>query len=143
MKNMIQLTQKYLNQIAYEVMGCAIEVNKHAGPGLLESVYESCMMYELQRHGLRAQSQVRVPVFYRGIDLGSHLFIDILVEDGIVLELKAVESLQPIHEAQLLTYLKLTDNYKGILINFNTTKITDKASAKHFVTEKFADLPKE
>ena len=122
-------------------MGCAIEVNKHCGPGLLESVYELCLMYELERHGLQAKSQVRVPVLYKGIDLGGHLFIDVLVEDEIVVELKAVESILPIHEAQIISYLKLTDNYKGMLINFNTTKITD--STKHFVTEKFAELPKE
>ena len=140
---MIPLTQKYLNQIAYEVMGCAIEVNKHCGPGLLESVYELCLMYELERHGLQAQLQVRVPILYKGIDLGGHLFIDILVEDEIVVELKAVEKLLPIHEAQILSYMKLTDNYKGILINFNATQITNKESSKHFVIEKFADLPKE
>ncbi len=140
---MVYLTQKYLNQIAYEVMGCAIEVNKHCGPGLLESVYELCLMYELERHGLQAQSQVRVPILYKGVDLGGHLFIDILVEDEIVVELKAVESLLPIHEAQIISYLKLTDNFKGILINFNTTQVTDKTSTKHFVTEKFAALPKE
>lgn len=140
---MIHLTQKYLNQIAYEVMGCAIEVNKHCGPGLLESVYELCLMYELKKNGLKAESQVRVPILYKNVDLGGHLFIDVLVEDEVVIELKAVEKLLPIHEAQILSYLKLTDNYKGILINFNTTQITSKESTKHFVTEKFADLPTE
>lgn len=138
---MICLSKKYLNQIAYEVMSCAIEVNKHAGPGLLGSVYESCMMYELGRHGLLAESQVRVPVMYKGIDLGGHLFIDILVEDEIVVELKAVELLLPIQEAQIISYLKLTESYKGVLINFNSTNIV--SSTKHFVTERFADLPIE
>ncbi len=135
------ITQKYLNNIAYKVVGCAIEVNKHQGPGLLESVYELCLLYELKKVGLQAASQVRIPVLYKGIDLGGHLVIDILVEDEVVVELKAVESLLPIHEAQIITYLKLTDNYKGVLINFNSTKIID--TTKHFVTEKFADLPKE
>jgi GxxExxY protein len=135
------ITQKYLNDIAYKVVGCAIEVNKHQGPGLLESVYELSLLYELKKAGLKAESQVRVPVFYKGVDLGGHLVIDILVEDEVVVELKTVESILPIHEAQILTYLKLTHNCKGVLINFNSTKIID--TTKHFVTEKFAHLPKE
>lgn len=135
------ITQKYLNDIAYKVVGCAIEVNKHYGPGLLESVYEVCLLHELKVQGFKVESQYRIPIFYKGVDLGGHLIIDLLVEDEVVVELKSVSEILPIHEAQLLTYLKLTENYRGILINFNTTKIVD--TTKHFVTEGFATLPKE
>lgn len=135
------MTQKRINELAYKVVGCAIEVNRHHGPGLLESVYETCLLYELRQQGIQAQSQVRVPILYKGIDLGGHLIIDILVEDEIIVELKAVDVLLKIHEAQLLTYLKLTHNYKGLLINFNSNKIID--TTKHFVTEAFSMLPKE
>lgn len=134
-------TQKYLNELSYKIVGCAIEVNKHYGPGLLESVYEKCLMYELGKAGLKAESQVVVPILYKNTNLGGHLLIDILVEDELVVELKAVDAILPVHEAQLLTYLKLTSNYKGMIINFNSTKVID--STKHFVTESFAQLPKE
>ena len=139
---MVELaTQKQINDLAYKVIGCAIEVNRHHGPGLLESVYENCLLYELKQQEIQAQSQVRVPILYKGIDLGGHLIIDILVEDEIVVELNAVDILLPIHEAQLLTYLKLTHNCKGLLINFNSNKIID--TTKHLVTEAFSRLPKE
>lgn len=107
------ITQKYLNDIAYKIVGCAIEVNKQYGPGLLESVYKVCLLHELKLQGIKAESPYRIPILYKGIDLGGHLIIDLLVEDEVVVELKAVSEILPIHEAQLLNYLKLTENYEG------------------------------
>jgi len=126
-------TQKGINDLAYKIIGCAIEVSKQYGPGLLESVYENCLVYELISKGLKVQRQVKLPVLYKGVELDNFLQLDVLVQDLIIIELKAVEELSPIHEAQLLTYLKLADKPKGLLINFNSTKITD--SVKHFVTD--------
>lgn len=135
------MTQKSLNDLAYRVVGCAIEVHKIMGPGLLESIYQKCMLKELNLNGIAAKQQYRIPLIYKGEDLDSELIIDILVNDCLVVELKSVEKTLPIHKAQLLTYLKLTEKPKGLLINFNTENIT--ASLVPIVTEKFAGLPKE
>lgn len=135
------MTQKSLNDLAYRVVGCAIEVHKIMGPGLLESIYQKCMLKELSLNGIAARQQYRIPLIYKGEDLDSELIIDILVNDCLVIELKSVEKTLPIHKAQLLTYLKLTEKPKGLLINFNTENIT--ASLVPIVTEKFAGLPKE
>lgn len=135
------MTQKSINELAYKVVGCAIEVNKIMGPGLLESIYQKCMLKELSLNGVEARQEYRIPLIYKGEDLGSELIIDILVKDSLVVELKSVEKTLPIHKAQLLTYLKLTERPKGLLINFNTENIT--ASLVSMVTDKFAGLPKE
>ena len=135
------MTQKSLNDLAYKIVGCAIEVHKIMGPGLLESIYQKCMLKELNLNGITAKQEYRIPLIYKGENLDSELIIDILVEDNIVIELKSVEKTLPIHKAQLLTYLKLTEKPKGLLINFNTDNIT--ASLVPIVTEKFACLPKE
>lgn len=135
------MTQKSINELAYKVVGCAIEVHKIMGPGLLESIYQKCMLKELSLNGVEARQEYRIPLIYKGEDLGSELIIDILVKDSLVVELKSVEKTLPIHKAQLLTYLKLTERPKGLLINFNTENIT--ASLVSMVTDKFAGLPKE
>ena len=135
------LTQKYINQISYKVVGCAIEVHKHLGPGLLESVYETCMMEELSSNGLKVLKQIPVPIKYKGKDLGSNLILDLLVEDLIIVELKAVEIMIPVYKAQLLSYLKLTGKPKGLLINFHSENITQ--SLIPLVTEEFSKLPIE
>ncbi len=135
------LTQKYINDIAYRIVGCAIEVHKNLGPGLLESVYETCMIDELKAHGLKVESQIYVPINYKGKDLGNSLKLDLLVEDLIIVELKSVELMIPLYTAQLLTYLKLTGKPKGLLINFNCENITNHVVS--LVTEEFAKLPKE
>lgn len=135
------LTQKYINDIAYKIVGCAIEVHKHLGPGLLESVYEKCMIEELISAGLKVQSQLYVPINYKGKELGNDLKLDLLVEDLIIVEDKAVETMIPLYTAQLLTYLKLTGKPKGLLINFNCENITKQLVP--LVTEEFAKLPKE
>lgn len=134
-------TQKSINDISFKIIGYAIEVHKHIGPGLLESVYESCFIDELKNAGLGLQSQVHVPVHYKGRDLGGNLKLDVLVNDIIIVELKAVEQMLPLYKAQLLSYLKLTDKPKGLLINFNSINIKDQIVS--MVTEKFAQLPKE
>ncbi|MCB9170387.1 MAG: GxxExxY protein [Flavobacteriales bacterium] len=113
------------NEISSLVIKAAIAVHRALGPGLLESVYQVCLLAELKSIGLRVQEQVAVPIVYRGERLANDLRIDLLVEDRIIVEIKAVEELHPIHTAQLLTYLKLTNKKLGLLINFNTTKLID------------------
>ena len=135
------VTQKYVNQISYRIVGCAIEVHKNLGPGLLESVYETCLIDELKSTGLSVSRQVKAPIYYKTKDLGSNLILDLLVENLVIVELKAVEIMIPIYTAQLLTYLKLTGKPKGLLINFNTENITK--SLVPLVTEEFAKLPIE
>jgi GxxExxY protein len=105
--------------LSNRVLGCALEVHKVLGPGLLESAYESALAYELSTAGLMAQRQVDVPVVYKKVKLDCGFRIDLLVEKQLVVELKSVESLLSLHEAQLLTYLKLTGCKVGLLINFN------------------------
>ncbi|MFA4923679.1 MAG: GxxExxY protein, partial [Ignavibacteriaceae bacterium] len=99
------VTQKYINQIAYKIVGCAIEVHKELGPGLLESVYEACLLDELKTQQLKVASQIVVPVIYKGKDLGTFLKLDILVEDLVIVELKAVEQMIPVYKAQLLSHM--------------------------------------
>lgn len=110
-----------LNDLTEKIIGSAIKVHRVLGPGLLESAYEVCLMHELTKAGLRAERQVKVPIVYEGLQLDADYFIDILVEDTVVLELKSVEHMLPIHEAQLITYLKLANKKLGLLINFNLT----------------------
>ncbi len=102
-----------------------IEVHKHLGPGLLESAYEECLSYELFENGLINERQVPVPVVYKEVKLDIGYRIDILVEKEIILELKSIEALAPVHEAQILTQLKFAKRRIGLLMNFNTVKLTD------------------
>ena len=136
------MTQKYLNDLTYNIIGAAIEVHKELGPGLLESIYEKCLTHLLIEKGFRLIQQQKVPLIFRGLYLDCDLRYDLLVEDLIVVEIKAVDGLLPIHDAQLLTYLKLLNKPKGILINFNCTNIF-REGQKTLVTELFASLPKE
>jgi GxxExxY protein len=134
------ITQNDINKIAYKIVGCAIDVHKHLGPGLLESVYEICLVDELTESGLFVQSQVYVPIKYKGKDLGGKLKLDLLVNDLIIVELKAVEIMIPLYKAQLLSYLKLTGKPKGLLINFHSENIVDQMVP--LVTTEFSKLPK-
>jgi len=134
------MTQKYLDGLTYQVIGAAIEVHKELGPGLLESVYEKCLVHLLKEKGLIVTYQQRVPVIFHGLYLECDLRYDIMVENQIIIEVKAVDSLLPIHEAQLLTYLKLTQKPKGLLINFNCVNIF-REGQKTLVTELFSKLP--
>ena len=112
-----------LNDLTEKIIGCAIKVHRVLGPGLLESAYEVCLVHELRKAGLKADRQLALPVIYEGLRLDADYFIDIMVEDIVVLELKSVEHLLPIHEAQLLTYLKLANKKLGLLMNFNVTQL--------------------
>jgi len=109
--------------VSARVLGSAIKVHTHLGPGLLESVYHACMAYELREQGLKARQEVRIPVHYGDVQLDCGFRADFIVEDAVLVELKAVDRLNEIHEAQVLTYLKLTGLRVGLLINFNAPTI--------------------
>jgi GxxExxY protein len=114
-----------INQLTSEIIGAAIEVHKELGPGLLESVYEMCICKELEFRGISFERQKELPVAYKGEKLESGLRLDVVVEKRVIVELKSCEKLLPVHEAQLLTYLKLTDMKVGLLINFNVPVLVD------------------
>jgi GxxExxY protein len=114
-----------LNEISRRIIGCAIEVHKSLGPGLLESAYEECLSYELVKNGFSIKRQQPTPVVYKEIKLECGYRIDILVENLIVVELKVVEEFNPVHEAQILTYMKFSKKSLGLLINFNVLKLTE------------------
>ncbi|WP_310992267.1 GxxExxY protein [Aequorivita marina] len=113
------------NELSSKIIGACIEVHKHLGPGLLESTYEVCLARELRMLDLEFQQQVPLPVVYKGIKLNAGYRIDIVVENRVLIEIKSVESLAPIHTAQILTYLKLKNMRLGLLINFNEVKVVD------------------
>lgn len=114
-----------INDITGKVVGCAIEVHKNLGPGLLESAYEECLSFELRNSGLKIERQKPIPVVYKEIKLDCGYRIDILVEDKVVVELKTVEVINPVHEAQILTYIKFSNMKIGLLINFNVFRLKD------------------
>ncbi|NBC58775.1 MAG: GxxExxY protein [Bacteroidetes bacterium] len=107
------------NNISSKVIGAAIEVHKQLGPGLLESTYEACLLYELEEQGLEVKRQMALPIVYKKVKLNAGYRIDLLIENKVIVEIKSVEALADIHTAQLLTYLKLKDLKLGLLINFN------------------------
>jgi GxxExxY protein len=114
-----------MNEITQKIIGCAIQVHKQLGPGLLESAYEECLSYELLKTGLNIKRQQATPVVYKDIKLDCGYRIDILVENSVVLELKVVDEFNPVHEAQILTYMKFSNKSLGLLINFNVTVLKD------------------
>ena len=114
-----------IERLAREVVDSAFKIHKALGPGLLESVYQTCMVHELHRRGFKVKTEVKVPVIYEGLRLDADLRIDLLVEDQLIVDLKAVDKMSPIFEAQLLTYLRLLDLRLGLLINFNVPLIKD------------------
>ena len=113
-----------VNRVTERILGLAIEIHRSLGPGLLESAYEECLGYELSRAGLKFERQRALPVAYKGVQLDCGYRLDLLVEDSVMVELKTVESILPIHEAQLLTYLTLSGVQVGLLINFNVPVLT-------------------
>ena len=133
------ITKKIVTQLSYDIVGCAIRVHKELGPGLLEGVYEKCLIHELQLNGYDAKSQIEIPIEYKGYKLETKLKLDILVNDLIIVELKAVEEINPVFEAQLISYMKLMQKPQGLLINLFTKNIKD--SMKPFVNEYFTNLP--
>ena len=118
---------KYLseNEISQKVIGAAIKIHKPLGPGLLESTYEACLIFELKNLGLNVEKQVALPVVYEGVKLDAGYRIDLLVEKKVIIELKSVNEVSDIYLAQILTYLKLSNCKLGILINFNELKVID------------------
>ena len=128
------MTKTYLKDLIYQVNGCAIEVHKHLGPGLLESVYHSCLKKELTIRGFDFQTELLIPINYKGLEVQAGLRCDLFVEKKLVVELKAIEKVLPIHEAQLLTYMKLLKAPIGLIINFNVTHIF-KEGQKSYVNE--------
>ncbi|HVE39013.1 MAG TPA: GxxExxY protein [Planctomycetota bacterium] len=114
-------TKAEIDQLSHEIIGSAIEVHRAVGPGFLESIYEDCLAHELALRGIRFKRQVHVPLVYKGVSLECGYRLDMLVEEKVVLELKAVEHILPVHEVQLLTYLRLTGKWLGLLLNFHVT----------------------
>ncbi len=117
--------------LSNKVIGCAIEVHRQLGPGLLESAYERCLTHELLQHGIAHVAQIAIPVTYKGIELDCGYRADIIVANELLVELKSVEKIQGVHEAQLLTYMKLAKVKTGLLINFNVSLL--KTGIKRFV----------
>jgi GxxExxY protein len=114
-----------LNRITQTIIGAAIEVHKHLGPGLLESAYEACTAFEIAERGLQVEQQKPLPLQYKKAKLDCGYRLDMMVEEKVIVEIKAVDKLLPIHEAQLLSYLKLTKCKAGLLINFNVQKLVN------------------
>ena len=111
--------------LTQQIIGCAIEVHRQLGPGLLESSYEACLMYELKSQNIKAKRQIVLPIIYKGVSINAGYRLDILIPGKLIIELKAVDRLIPIYTAQTITYLKLANIKTGLLINFNVEKLTD------------------
>lgn len=136
------ITQKYLDELTYEVVGASIEVHKIMGRGLLESIYHQCIKEELVHRKINFSTEMNIPVIYKEKQLNMEFRCDLFIEKCLVVELKSVQSLTNVHEAQLLTYMKLLKSPKGILINFNCFNIF-REGQKTFVNEFFSTLPKQ
>jgi len=119
------MNKEEFNRLSKEILDASITVHKIMGPGLLESVYEICLMKEFELRGIKAKNQVEIPLIYKGYKLDKDFRSDILVEDEIIIEIKAVEILHPVCTAQLISYLKLADKKLGFLINFNVPLLKD------------------
>jgi len=135
----MQPTKTYLKDLIYHVNGAAIEVHRALGPGLLESVYHKCLKYELNIRGINYESEMIVPVIYKGLKLDAELRCDLFGENILPVELKAIEGILPIHEAQLMTYMQLLNAPEGLLINFNVTNIF-KEGQRTYVNELYRVL---
>jgi len=134
------ITKKYVDELAFIIIGAAIEVHKALGPGLLESVYSKCLEQELKIRGLRFEREKKLGISYKGINLDSELRCDFIIEDVIVIEVKAVQEIIPLFHAQLLTYMQMVKAPKGILINFNCSNIF-RQGQKTMVNEVYRNLP--
>ncbi|KLT70718.1 GxxExxY protein [Flavobacterium sp. ABG] len=119
----MMVTKKYLSDLIYQVNGAAIEVHKNIGPGLLESIYHQCMIKELSLRGINFQSELIISIEYKGLELESDLRCDLFIDNCLVLELKAVDKIIPVHIAKLMSYMKLLQVPIGLMINFNVTNI--------------------
>jgi GxxExxY protein len=134
------MTKSTLSDLIYAVNGAAIEVHKSLGPGLLESVYHQCLKKELTLEGISFQSELVIPVYYKGFEIDTELRCDLFIESILPVELKAVEKILPIHEAQLLTYMNLLKVPKGLLLNFQCTNLF-REGQKTMVNDLFRSLP--
>ncbi len=130
------MTKSNLKELVYQINGAAIEVHKQIGPGLLESVYHKCMERELEFRGIYFETELVIPIEYKGLELDTNLRCDLFVENQLVVELKSIEKVLPIHEAQVLSYMKLLDVSMGLIINFNVTNIF-KEGQKTYVNQKY------
>ena len=136
------MTQKYFDELTFNVIGAAIEVHKNMGSGLLESVYQQCMIEELTNRNINFVSEFKVPVVYKGKELDIEFRCDLFIENCLIVELKSVSEIKPIHDAQVLNYMNLLKVPKGIIINFNCFNIF-REGQKTFVNEYFKKLEKE
>ncbi len=125
MNQAIETESERLNHITEKIKGAAIEVHRSIGPGLLESAYEICTVYELLENGVKVETQKPFPVIYKGVNLDCGYRMDLVVEDSVVVEIKSIETIAPIHKAQLISYLRLSGYKVGLLINFNVIKLKD------------------
>jgi GxxExxY protein len=128
-------------ELTGKILQACIEVHRHMGPGLLEKVYEHCLLKEFQLQNIKAQAQVEIPLVYKGFELGKSYTVDILVEDQVVLELKAIEQVHPVYESQLISYLKLSGKKIGFLVNFNVPLM--KQGIKRFVNSATSAPPQQ
>lgn len=135
----MEKTKDYFTNLIYQVNGAAIEVHKELGPGLLESVYHKCLKHELELSGIEFSSEMIVPIEYKGLQFDADLRCDLFIENSLVVELKAVEKILPIHEAQLLSYMKLLNVPIGLMLNFKCTNIY-KEGQKTYVNKLYQKL---
>ena len=138
----MRITKKYLNELTYRVIGCAIEVQKQLGPALLESLYEKCFLHELTLQGIKYKTQVWTPLDYKGLQLNTVLRLDVLIEDVLCAELKAQDCFTDIHDATLLSYMQMLKKPKGILINFRSSNIF-RDGQRTLINKLFLELPEE
>jgi len=136
----MKVTKKYLDDLTYEIIGAAIEVHNVLGSGLLESIYHKCMKHELILRGIKFESEVPIPIIFKGVDLGLGYRCDLIIEENIIVELKSVEKLVPINSTQIISHINLMEKPKGILINFNYANIVNYGK-KTFVNELYRSLP--
>lgn len=136
----MRITKTYLKNLVYNVNGAAIEVHKALGPGLLESVYHQCLKHELSLRGINYESELIVPVKYKGLELDTKLRCDLFVENILTVELKAVSEISPIDVAKLMTYMNLLESPEGLMINFNVTHLFSEGQ-QTFVNEMYRKLP--
>lgn len=135
----MEKTKDYFTNLIYQVNGAAIEVHKKLGPGLLESVYHKCLKHELELSGIEFSSEMIVPIEYKGLQFDADLRCDLFIENRLVVELKAIEKILPIHEAQLLSYMKLLNVPIGLMLNFKCTNIY-KEGQKTYVNKLYKEL---
>lgn len=131
--------KKVITQMSYDALGCAINVHRELGPGLLESVYQKCLIHELKSKGFKVKQQAKAPLFYKDLKLEVELKADIIVNESIIIELKTVDCLLPVHEAQLLTYMRLLKIPQGLLMNFYSDNLSKNTIP--LVNEYFKALP--